>query len=949
MGVALGRLDAALLTILAVEGAVSRQRLMQLLGSDDDLAEDPRNVLRQRLFRLRRTVGAAVIVRADLVSLADGTAHDVGLDGDGLLLGGHDYAGFPAFERWLDAQRRALASSRRGRLSARIDECEKEGRLGEAAALAERMADADPRDEAAAQRLMKLLYLDGRRAAAIAAFERLAAALRDDAGEEPSAATIELLTTIRAARDPLPLARRVMPASVLRPPRLVGRDVERLRLEAAWVAERAFWLHGEAGMGKTRLIGEFVAQACAAAPEALEALVVAARPGDAGVPYASLGRGLRALVERRPQLLEDGERDDLARVMPQIDRKAAVSPAPGSRRVYTAIESLLADAHRAGARRHRHRRLALRRRRQRRGAAGVRAQRTAVQPALGIRAAGGRRRSEVEAFRAALEELQRVDVVELAPLDEAGLGELVASLGLPGLDPVRLAPLLAQHTGGNPMYTLETIKQLVLDSGAVGDGRCRAPANVGQLIERRLASSRRGARAGPVAPWPASTSRSSCGAAPSTCGRSPCRRLARARGGAGARGDAFAHDLVHETVLAGLPAPIAAHTHGAVAAFLESNDGEPARVAAHWQDAGKPKRALVALHAAARAANRAMRRKEEAQFLERAARIETEDGDPAAFDTWHQRVEALWAADFHAFDTDLFDHFEQAAATPRQRAIARSLRANWVQQCGDHEEAKRLARSAVDLADASGDEATVAFARIRLAEALDFDGDAAAALALLEPLQGWAAERASEQEQAEFCCRLALALDNAGRGGDARIHHRRAIALSRRLGQWSDLVTLLGNLSISWDKSGYLERSIEAAREALELVAAHDEARGCGVTLAGDMFQLLRDSGRYEEAFRWAEPALAAEQGARAALTRCNIGLAWIISGSTPGRSARSTPRSRPRRPPGCAPGCCRSRHGCCSRSTSAGRAGCSTNRCRSSRRKAGAGRPARRSLSIMR
>src|SRR6185369_15051007 len=47
------------------------------------------------------------------------------------------------------------------------------------------------------------------------------------------------------------------------------------------------------------------------------------------------------------------------------------------------------------------------------------------------------------------------------------------------------------------------------------------------------------------------------------------------------RGAAFAHDLMHEGVLAGIPEVLARHAHGIVAAWLEAHQGEPARIAAH--------------------------------------------------------------------------------------------------------------------------------------------------------------------------------------------------------------------------------------------------------------------------------------------------------------------------------------------------------------------------------
>ena len=182
------------------------------------------------------------------------------------------------------------------------------------------------------------------------------------------------------------------------------------------------------------------------------------------------------------------------------------------------------------------------------------------------------------------------------------------------------------------------------------------------------------------------------------------------------RGNAFAHDLVHEATLAGVPAPIAAHTHGEVAAFLEGHGGEPARVAAHWIAAGQPPRALVALHAAADAARHAMRRKEEAAFLAQAAQIESDAGDThAAYASRRAMIDAMWVVDLGALSATMFDQLEAAAITTSERAAALALRASWRQECGDLEAAKRLAQAAIELADESGDESTAVDARQRLA------------------------------------------------------------------------------------------------------------------------------------------------------------------------------------------------------------------------------------------
>src|SRR5262245_39951184 len=66
----LAPLDAALLAFVALEGSASRERLLGLLWPDQ-APESARNVLRQRLFRLRRRLEADVVVQgAELLSLA---------------------------------------------------------------------------------------------------------------------------------------------------------------------------------------------------------------------------------------------------------------------------------------------------------------------------------------------------------------------------------------------------------------------------------------------------------------------------------------------------------------------------------------------------------------------------------------------------------------------------------------------------------------------------------------------------------------------------------------------------------------------------------------------------------------------------------------------------------------------------------------------------------------
>jgi len=99
----LAPLDAALLAWLAIEGPTPRARIAALLWADKD-ADAARNSLRQRLFQLRKTVGAELVGGdATVLALADGIEHDLH-DADGVLDG--VAIGVPgAFADWLALQR----------------------------------------------------------------------------------------------------------------------------------------------------------------------------------------------------------------------------------------------------------------------------------------------------------------------------------------------------------------------------------------------------------------------------------------------------------------------------------------------------------------------------------------------------------------------------------------------------------------------------------------------------------------------------------------------------------------------------------------------------------------------------------------------------------------------------------------------------------------------------
>ncbi|HKO67838.1 MAG TPA: BTAD domain-containing putative transcriptional regulator, partial [Burkholderiaceae bacterium] len=289
----LERKDAALLALLAIDGVTARGRAATLLWPDvdDDAA---RNNLRQRLHRLRKRAGRDVaLTTGDTLRLADRVTHDLSqvaetlaqgvVNATGELLGSLDYADCDQLEEWLQAAREKWRSTRRNALAEIAAKLEREGQIALALQYSERLLADDPLREHAHRQLMRLHYLRGDRAAALAVFERCRDLLKRELATVPGNETAELAALIESSGAlPLP-APSARPVSVLRPPRLVGRDAEWNELEMAWQQQRLALVCGEPGIGKTRLLSDFIARQDGA-------IVVGARPGDARVPFALLAR-----------------------------------------------------------------------------------------------------------------------------------------------------------------------------------------------------------------------------------------------------------------------------------------------------------------------------------------------------------------------------------------------------------------------------------------------------------------------------------------------------------------------------------------------------------------------------------------------------------------------------------------------------------------------------------
>lgn len=685
--------DGLLLAWLAIEGPTPRTRLAALLWPQAD-AGAARNALRQRLFQLRRLAGFELITGQATLSLAAGTTHDLD-EADDILAGWEPGIGGDV-EPWLSAQR----TRRQERLRQA---------LGELAAMAEAAQDwddaltharellvIDPLSEAAHRRLIRLHYLAGDRTAALRAFDACEQALKHEVGIAPSPETLALLATVEAAARPARVVPVEVPAALSRPPWLLGREAERQRLLQTLRDRQVLLLRAEAGMGKSRLLAELGLSGSSG-------VSVGARPGDATVAYAVASRWLRAVMAACGLQPADSVRPVLAGLLPKLGPAGPTQAGELAAAVHRTFDDavaggltavLLDDLQFADAPS-----LALLLTLAERGdAAWVVAMRPAELDAA------------AQDFCAALERRSSTQTLDLAPLTPAMVGSLLDKLDLhPPRDPSAAVTLHA-HTGGNPLYLLETLKAAYLlpHSPASPSERWPVAANVLRLIQQRLARlsapALRLARCASVAGQDFSPELASAVLAV------PVLELADAwaelESAQVLQGSRFAHDLIAEAAAATVPAALARSLHVEVATWLEAHDGEPARVADHWLSAGAGLRAVPALIAAGRQASRLWQPQAAADLHERAGELLRDAGRRReAFDAYLCAAEAWSSLRVDERLSHMAAQLEALGDDDVQRAWAACVRITLLAAERRFAEARAAADRALALARQSGTEA----------------------------------------------------------------------------------------------------------------------------------------------------------------------------------------------------------------------------------------------------
>ncbi|MBN2146600.1 MAG: AAA family ATPase [Anaerolineales bacterium] len=226
-----------------------------------------------------------------------------------------------SYEEWVIYERGNLKQEFIHAADRLVTLLEERRRYHEAVQIAERLLRADTLSEEAYRRLIHLHALNGDRAAALGVYHSCAETLSTQLGVEPDEATRQLYKRlfhkVGAPESPAP--------PITHP--LVGRENEWKDLNAAWQQANAggirlHILHGEAGIGKTRLAEEFLLWA---KRQGITTASAVCYESDLGNSFAPLVAWLRA---QPLQTLTPNQRCEVGRIMPELLVEGDVAPAP---------------------------------------------------------------------------------------------------------------------------------------------------------------------------------------------------------------------------------------------------------------------------------------------------------------------------------------------------------------------------------------------------------------------------------------------------------------------------------------------------------------------------------------------------------------------------------------------------------------------------------------------
>jgi DNA-binding SARP family transcriptional activator len=580
-----------LLGLLAITpGPQPRSRLAGRLRPHVD-EEIARSTLRQAATDLRKSLGEGaerwVVGSRDALGLDPGSV-SVDLDrfrelvAAGELEAALSLCGGPLLDgidaEWAEDERRRHAVELDQLLGALVDQHSKRGEATEALRAARRRVELDPLAEAPRRQVIECLARMGDRAAALSEYERLRMMLRDELGLSPDADTRSvvdrLLTDAETDAAPTESESQPEPPALPGPLRrrhrspFTGREAEFDSLRDAWQEAVAGEVQlalvgGEPGIGKSRLCAELAREVF----EEGAAVLFGRCYEEALTPYQPFVEALTGFAERLDESRLGAEADpDGARLRLFASAADSIAAHTASRPALLVLEDLH-WADRASA-------LML----------GHLARTSELAP---LAIVGTYRPGETPADHplasviADLGREQLIHRIRLTGLSTAEISQLAAAWPKSGASSIEQ---LADETGGNPFFVEEVLRHVA----AGGDGS--TPEGLREMIEQRLVRLGPGATellgaASVLGARFATDVLESCRpiegplAAPLDAA---CRAGLILADEDEPGSYAFAHALVRDAVYAGLGPARRLELHGRAAEALEASDGSRrAEIAGH--------------------------------------------------------------------------------------------------------------------------------------------------------------------------------------------------------------------------------------------------------------------------------------------------------------------------------------------------------------------------------
>jgi DNA-binding SARP family transcriptional activator len=653
----LERKTAAVLALLALEGEITRSRVAGLLWSDTD-EERARGNLRQCLHRLKKLIGSDLINPGERMSLnAKFEVDTLTLEsraflGDdagliavrGEILEGLDFEDCPEFNDWLLVQRERWRTARVGAYRRALQNLD----ASQALEWAQEWVNLEPMSEEAHRAVARVYFKRGNRALALQTILDLQALLERELATGLSSDSRALKTLLERDEDELQNTAIDLPTDVLNPKNLVGRESEIALLERAWRMGINIVIRGVPGVGKSRLMLDFLGSKTSTD-------LIEARPGDAGTPMSSLSRSLRQiLTQTAPLELPIWVKTELARLLPELSLTAPtpIHSEADKLRFFEAIFSVFKQRFAQGVKA-----LAIDDLQFMDAASFEALQFNAERlRQLGIRTISAYRVGELnpdlETRIETAAATGKLQIIDLKVLEQNALEELLANLKLDL--PADLAAKLQHATGGNPLYALETIRDLLEQDALQGNlEQLLLPALVhkisNQRLERRSLEAQRLAQIAAIAGTDFSLELGAFVLERNTLDLQVA--LTELETAQIMHGERFSHDLLLEGVQNGMALSVKRFLHRRCAEFLEGN-GDAARIAAHWLAGGDETAAIPWLLRAADDAQKRYRLSEASEFAERAGQALIRIGETA------QAFTALERAANHRISFDMTQRLE---------------------------------------------------------------------------------------------------------------------------------------------------------------------------------------------------------------------------------------------------------------------------------------------------